>query len=118
MNEPLLVLTTVGNPEQGRHLARELVETRLAACVTCLPGQVSFYRWAGRVEEDSEMLLMVKTTEDRLQALKAHLLRVHPYEVPEFLVVELREAGEVYLRWLQESTSGHSGALPMADSAP
>lgn len=106
MNEPLIVLTTIGNPDQGRHLARDLVDARLAACVTCLPGQVSFYRWAGKVEEDSEMVLLIKTTEDRLSALKAHVLRVHPYEVPEWLVLSIREAGEGYLRWLVESTSG------------
>ena len=106
MAEPLLILTTIGNGEQGRRIARELVDARLAACVSCLPGMVSFYRWGGRVEEDGEMLLMIKTTEERLEELKAHVLRVHPYEVPEFLVLPIREGGELYLRWLNESTGG------------
>ena len=105
MNEPLLVLSTIGNAEQGRHLARELVELRLAACVTCLPTGISYYRWAGKVEEDAETLLLMKTTSERVASLKAHLLRVHPYEVPEFLVVALRDAGETYLKWLFESTT-------------
>ena len=104
MIEPVIVLTTIGNAEQGRRIARELVETRLAACVTCFPGLVSFYRWSGRVEEDAEMLLMVKTTRVRLEELKSYLLRVHPYEVPEFLVVPTAEGGEPYLKWLAEST--------------
>ena len=111
MGRPLIVYTTVGSAEQGRHLAREMVEARLAACVSCLPGWTSFYRWAGKVEEDAEMLLMIKTTSERVAALKSHLLRVHPYEVPEFLVTEVGEAGESYLKWLEESTriSAQSG---------
>ena len=104
MIEPLIVLTTVGNPEQGKRIARELVEARLAACASCLPGGVSFYRWSGRVEEDVETLLLIKTRGERLGELKAHLLRVHPYEVPEFLVLSIRDGGEQYLRWLAEST--------------
>ena len=108
MIEPIIALTTIGNAEQGRRIARELVESRLAACVTCFPGLVSFYRWSGRVEEDAEMLLMVKTTRARLEELKSYLLRVHPYEVPEFLVLPASEGGEPYLKWLAEST-GRSG---------
>lgn len=104
MIEPLIVLTTIGNAEQGRRIARELVEARLAACVTCFPALVSVYRWSGRVEEDGEMLLMMKTTSERVDELKAHLLRVHPYEVPEFLVLPVRDGGEPFLRWLGEST--------------
>ena len=104
MMEPLIVLTTIGNAEQGRRIARELVEARLAACVTCFPGLVSVYRWSRRVEEDGEMLLMMKTTGERVEELKAHLLRVHPYEIPEFLVLPVRDGGEPFLRWLGEST--------------
>ncbi len=104
MTEPLLVLTTIGNADHGRRIARELVEAKLAACVTCMPGLVSVYRWSGRVEEDSEMLLLIKTTEERLDDLKTHLMRVHPYEVPEFLVLAVRDGGEAYVRWLAEST--------------
>jgi len=104
MQETVIVLSTIGSAEHGRRIARELVEARLAACVTCFPALVSFYRWGGRVEEDAETLLMIKTSRDRLEEMKAHLLRVHPYEVPEFLVLRVDEAGEQYLRWLQEST--------------
>jgi len=104
MIEPLIVLTTIGNAEQGRRIARELVEARLAACVTCFPGLTSVYRWTGRVEEDSEVLLLIKSTGDRVEELKAHLLRVHPYEVPEFLVLPVREGGEPFLKWLGDST--------------
>lgn len=107
MVEPLVVLTTVGNAEQGRRIARELVEARLAGCVTCVPGLTSVYRWIGRVEEDTEMLLLIKTTGERVEDLKAHVLRVHPYEVPEFLVLPARDGGDAFRRWLGEST-GHA----------
>ncbi len=105
MSEPLIVFTTVGNPEQAKHLGRELVESRLAACVSCMPDVVSIYRWAGAVQEDSETLLWIKTTRARVEALRLHLLRIHPYEAPEFLVVSIEQAGEAYLRWLEESTA-------------
>jgi periplasmic divalent cation tolerance protein len=106
MIEPLIILTTVGNAEQGRRIARELVEARLAACVSCLPNMISYYRWSGRVEEDTETLLLIKSTGERVDDLKGYLLRVHPYEVPEFLVLPVREGGEQYLRWLGECTGG------------
>jgi len=104
MTEPLLVLTTIGNIEQARRIARDMVDARLAACVSCVPGVVSFYRWSGRAEEDGEILLLIKSTRERLEELKAHLLRIHPYEVPEFLVLPLSDGGEPYLRWLMECT--------------
>ena len=113
MPEPLLVLTTIGNADHGKRIARELVEAKLAACVTCFPGLVSVYRWSGRVEEDSEMLLLMKTTAERVDELKAHLMRVHPYEVPEFLVLTVRDGGEAFLKWLGEST----GRRPEGDGA-
>ena len=103
MIEPLLILTTIGNLDQARRIARELVESRLAACVSCVPGVVSFYRWGGRVEEDGEILLLIKTGRDRLEQLKAQLMRLHPYEVPEFLVFSIIDGGAPYLKWLAES---------------
>jgi periplasmic divalent cation tolerance protein len=114
MPRPLIVLTTTGNPEQARQLARELVEARCAACVSSLPGVASSYWWAGKVEEDEEVVLMIKTTDARLEELRSHVLRVHPYDVPEFLVLDVREAGEAYLSWLVEST--RSASAPGMDA--
>lgn len=104
MSKPLIVFTTLGNAEQAGQLARGLVSARLAACVTMIPGAVSIYRWGGQIEEDTEILLMIKTTGAQVESLKAQLLRVHPYDVPEFLVVDVVDGGEPYLRWLAEAT--------------
>ena len=100
---PLLVLTTAGTAFDVAALARELVEERLAACVNIIPRIESVYRWQGRIETDSEQLLLIKTTRERLDALRARLMARHPYEVPEFVVIEPDEVGEPYRAWLVES---------------
>lgn len=86
-------------------LARALVEARLAACVNLLPGVRSVYRWQGAVEESDETLLLIKTAADRFEALKAELLRLHPYELPEIIAVPLTHAHTPYLQWLLNESS-------------
>lgn len=100
---PLLVLTTVGAEEDARRIARLLVEERLAACVNILPGVHSVYWWEGRVNLDAELILLVKTTAPLVDAVQERLAEVHPYEVPEFLVVEPERLGPRYRQWLVDS---------------
>jgi len=97
-----LVLTTVSSEEEGRHLARALVERRLAACVNVVPNLTSVYHWQGVVEEAAEVLLLIKTTEERLSALEAALGELHSYEVPELLVLAPESGSQAYLAWLPE----------------
>lgn len=99
-----LVLTTVAQPEHARDLARELVNARLAACVNIVPGITSVYRWREGIEEDSEILLLIKTTDERFPELRARLEALHPYEVPELLAFESTAVSDAYLRWLGETT--------------
>ncbi len=96
---PVLVLTTVGADFDARALAHSLVELKVAACVNIVPAIHSVYRWEGRVTEDAEQLLIIKTTGERVAELREELFRRHPYEVPEFVVVSV-ETSEEYGAWL------------------
>jgi periplasmic divalent cation tolerance protein len=103
-----IVLTTIGADADGATLARTLVEERLAACVNLLPPMTSVYRWQGKVEQDREQQIVIKTTADRVPALQSRLRQLHPYELPEFLVIDAT-GSEAYLAWVGESARG--GAL-------
>jgi periplasmic divalent cation tolerance protein len=95
-----VVLVTVPDPAVGRELARTVVEERLAACGNVIPGLVSVYRWKGGIHEDPEALVIFKTTEDALPELERRIVELHPYEVPEFLVIPLTHGHHPYLRWV------------------
>lgn len=101
--KPVLVLTTVGADFDARALARTLVEARLAACVNIVERVRSVYRWEDRVAEDGEQLLLIKTTDMRVDALREELFRLHPYDVPEFVVLPIDSTSEAYGAWLLES---------------
>ena len=103
--KPVLVLTTVSAAFDARALARGLVEARLAACVNIVPRIDSIYRWQGNVEEDGEQLLLIKTSDVRLDALRAELLGRHPYDVPEFVVLPIGSTSDAYGAWLLESVA-------------
>ena len=87
MPKPVIVLTTVGPEFDARELSRALVEARLAACVNIIAGIDSIYRWEGRVTEDAEQLLMIKTSDARVDVLREELFARHPYDVPELIVI-------------------------------
>ena len=93
---------TVGTEADGLAIARTLVDERLAACVTVLPPMTSVYRWKGQVEQEREHQLVMKTTRDRVPALEARLRAIHPYELPECLVLDASGAA-AYLAWIEEN---------------
>jgi len=99
-----VVLTTVGDLEQGKVLARDLVRAGRAACVSVLSGATSIYRWQGGIVEESEVLLVIKTPRDRLESLRAGLASGHPYEVPELLVLDVSDGSGEYMAWLRDTT--------------
>ena len=99
----MIILTTVGVDFDARPIAHELVEQRLAACVNIVPGVTSIYRWQGRVDEDREQLLIIKTVDANVDALRNELLTRHPYEVAEFLVLPVAATSEAYAAWLARS---------------
>jgi periplasmic divalent cation tolerance protein len=98
-----IVLTTFG-VGQAVMVAKVLVEERLAACVNVLPAMTSVYRWEGAVQQDAEEQVVIKTTTDRLADLESRLRQLHPYELPEFLVISADAGGEAYLKWVGVST--------------
>ena len=98
-----IALTTAATAEDARRLGRALVEERLAACATMIPGVQSIYHWQGQVEPATETLLLLKTGPDQLAALEARLHELHSYETPEFLVLGVEAASQAYLDWLQGS---------------
>ena len=94
---------TAPDAATAEHLARLLVEERLAACVQVVPGVRSWYRWEGRVTDDAEHLLLVKSTAAHVDAIGARVRAEHPYDTPEVLVVPVVGADSRYSSWLRES---------------
>jgi periplasmic divalent cation tolerance protein len=102
--EYVVVLTTLPADADGPAFGRALLNERLAACVNLLAPMESVYRWEGRVEQETERQVIIKTTRDRLTALWDRVRELHPYEVPEFIVLAIADGNEAYLRWVGEST--------------
>lgn len=100
----LLCLCTCPDATCAATIATALVDERLAACVSQLPGIASVYRWQGKVEQATEVLLLIKTTDDRLAALTARVQTLHPYELPELIAVEAAGGLAPYLAWVAEQT--------------
>ena len=105
MSGRVVALSTVGTHEDAERIARALVERRLAACVNVLPGVVAFDRWKGAVSRDEELLLVIKTRRERLEALREALVGMHGYEVPELVALPVEGGHEPYLAWVDESVS-------------
>ena len=91
--------------DRARTLARALVDERLAACVQAVPGVTSTYRWQGEVQIDAEVLLLIKTTRARIDALTRRIAELHPYATPELLVLEVVGGAPDYLAWLDAATT-------------
>ena len=100
----LIVFCTCPDPNSADSLAQALVEHRLAACVSILPGVRSIYRWQGAVESSNEVQMLIKTTSERFEALREAILAQHPYELPELIAVEAVAGLDRYLDWIGAST--------------
>ena len=100
----LLCLCSCPDAASARAIADALVNERLAACVSRLPGLESTYRWQDRVEHANEVLLLIKTAAERLEALTARVQTLHPYELPELIAVEAAGGLAPYLAWVADQT--------------
>lgn len=94
------VLVTAPDKDTGVSLARSLVAERIVACGNVVPDLVSVYRWEGEVHEDPEVLLVLKTTAERMDALTRRVRELHPYDVPEVLALPVKEGAEEYMEWV------------------
>ena len=100
----VLVLTTLPLAADAEVFAQALVEERLAACVGLGPPMTSVYRWQGAVERAQERQVVLKTVRGKVPLVEARLAALHPYEVPELLVVPVEGGGAAYLGWVRECT--------------
>jgi len=110
MTDNIVVLSTCPDEEEGARLARLLVERKLAACVSVVPGVRSFYRWKGAVESAGECLLMIKSSRALFGAVREAIEKAHSYEVPEVLALAVVDGAPNYLNWLESSILSGSGA--------
>ncbi|GEM83043.1 divalent-cation tolerance protein CutA [Meiothermus hypogaeus] len=100
----LTVFCTVPDLDSGQRIAQTLVHEGLAACVNLLPGITSVYRWQGEVQENHELLLIIKTRQARYQTLEARIKELHPYQVPEIIAHKIESGLQSYLEWIGQST--------------
>jgi periplasmic divalent cation tolerance protein len=104
MSDLILILTTMTDDDRADALARTLVAERLAACVNVHGPMTSTYRWKGSVEREAERQVVIKTTRGRLKDLEARLRTLHPYELPEFVVLDAN-ASQAYTGWIIDAVS-------------
>ena len=97
----IAVITNLPDSESAFNLARALVERRVAACVNVLAPATSFYRWDGRLEQASEVPVLIKSTRERFAALEQAIAALHPYDVPEIIALPLAAGSERYLSWVE-----------------
>ena len=104
MSDPIVVLVTCGSEEEALKIANALVETCLAACANLVAPIRSIYRWEGKIWDEKEWLLIIKTQKDRFQALEKKVKSLHSYSVPEIVSLPITEGSSAYLNWIRENT--------------
>lgn len=105
MKSLCVVLTTTNSVASANTIASALLERKLAACVQILPGITSLYRWEGKIASDQEIQLIIKSTSPVIDEAYEVVKRLHPYDVPEWVVLNSVVASEDYLRWAQQVTN-------------
>ena len=103
--DAIVVLTTVASDEEAVKLVRELLERRLIACGTLFPGARSLYRWQGKVADEQEVVILLKTRSAALDSLRVAFGELHPYKVPELLAMPVHAGLDKYLSWINSETS-------------
>ena len=103
--DALIVLTTLASEEEALRLIRALLNRRVVACGTVLAGGRSLYRWQGKIADEREAVVLLKTRSARLEALKDAFAELHPYKVPELLAIPVEAGLDRYLEWINAETT-------------
>jgi periplasmic divalent cation tolerance protein len=104
MPDPIVVLVTCGSEEEALKIANALVDAHLAACVNLVAPIRSIYRWEGKIWDEKEWLLIIKTQKQRFEALEKRVRSLHSYSVPEIISLPITEGSSAYLNWIRENT--------------
>jgi periplasmic divalent cation tolerance protein len=104
MSDPIVVFVTCGSEEEASKIGHSLVEERLAACVNILSPVHSIYRWEGKIWDEKEWLLIIKTQKQKFEALEEKVKSLHTYSVPEIIALPILQGSSSYLKWLTEMT--------------
>jgi periplasmic divalent cation tolerance protein len=105
MTDKIVVLCTCGSAEEAERISGGLVEAKVAACASIVPGLTSVYRWKGAIERSSEWLLIVKSRRGLFPQLRAEIEKLHSYEVPEIVALDIAAGAEAYLGWIDKETA-------------
>jgi len=103
MTDKRVVLSTAGSEDEARKIAHHLVEHQLAACVDIVPGIESIYRWQGKVETAREWLLLIKTTTEKFPAVRDAIRKLHSYDLPECIAIQIEDGSAEYVQWIGDS---------------
>ena len=104
MSDPIVVLVTCGSEEEAAKIANSLVEEGVAACVNIISPVRSIYRWEGKIWDEKEWVLIIKTQKKRFEELQKKVKSLHSYSVPEVIALPIVEGSAPYLKWLEETT--------------
>ena len=103
MTDKIVILVTAGSLRESKKIARRLVEQRLAACVNILPPIQSLYRWKGKLNEDREFLILIKSSRELFEEIKATVITLHSYTTPEVICLPIVDGSADYLQWITDS---------------
>ncbi len=109
MTDKIVVYSTCSSAEEAKKLATHLVEQRLAACVNVVRGIDSYYRWKGKVEQEGEVLLIIKTSRELFEGLRTEWEKIHTYEIPELIAVPVIQGAANYLNWMDTELAAKTG---------
>ena len=104
MTKARIILSTIDTATEAERIARDLVDNRLASCVNISPGLQSVYRWQGEIHSDKELLLIIKTSSDKTDMAIKRIVELHPYDLPEAVVLPIESGHAAYLDWILNET--------------